>query len=311
MNMKYIALMCLAVLAGCGSLKQEVDPRGLSLEPEKIVVACFISPQDTVLAARIGRSTTVLGPDEQVVPDITNATVTISDGTTSATLVRTVNTLANYTYYRAPAEQLPIVAGKSYTLTVRVPDGRQVDATCTVPEPVAIGAILFDSATTNEFGQVRNRYYARLRWKDPAGQVNYYRVAGNNEVRSPGRIQNGPNTPARDTIFTSFSTWFYETSSTLPDLNRDGQELLSPRGTMGVPASFVNGQTQYAAPKGQATAYLLNVDENYYRYHDEVERQRDVRNNPFAEPVLIQTNIRGGLGCFGAYNKSTLTMQLK
>ncbi len=298
-------------LFGCDSLKQEVDPRGLSSEPEKIVVACFISPQDTVLAARIGRSSTILGPDNQVIPDVSNAVVTLSDGTRSVVLKKTVNNLLGYTYYRARPEQIPVVVGKTYTLTVSVPNGQPVSASCTVPEPVAIGGVVIDSAITNEFGRVRKRYYARLRWTDPAGQVNYYRVAGNNEVTSAGRIQNGPNTPVRDTTFTSISTWYYENGSTLLDLGRDGQELISPRGIMGTPVSFVNGQSQFSAPRGKVTVYLLNVDENYYRYHDEVARQSKVRNNPFAEPVLIQTNIRDGLGCFGAYNKSTLTTQLK
>ena len=298
--MKYLAsLVACLVLFGCSNLKQEVDPHGLSSEPEKIVVACFISPQDTVLAARIGRSSTVLGPDNQVLPDVTNAVVTLSDGIRSVTLKRTADSTLGYTYYRATPAQLPIVVGKTYTLTVRVPDGQQVDATCTVPGPVAIGDVLLDSTTAvTNFGRPRKRYYARLRWKDPAGQVNYYRVAGTNEVRSTGRIQANASSPARDTSYLSLSTWSFDTGSTLTDQGYDGQELLSPRGTLGTPTISVNGQSQSTGPIGSLTAYLLNIDENYYHYQDEVERQSKVRNNPFAEPVLVQTNVQGWIGLF-------------
>jgi hypothetical protein len=73
----------------------------------------------------------------------------------------------------------------------------------------------------------------------------------------------------------------------------------------------INGVWVSTPPSGRLDGYLLNVDENYYRYHDGVARQDEVRDNPFAEPVPIPTNIQGGLGCFGAYNRSTLTLYLK
>ena len=58
------------------------------------------------------------------------------------------------------------------------------------------------------------------------------------------------------------------------------------------------------------TADLLHLNADYYRYHQALQRQQEVESNPFAEPVPIPTNIRGGLGCFGAYSRSTLTVRL-
>ncbi|MBC7571767.1 MAG: DUF4249 family protein, partial [Spirosoma sp.] len=153
-------------------------------------------------------------------------------------------------------------------------------------------------------------YYARLRWLDPAGEVNFYRVAGQNEYTYKTQIRSTPNGPVRDSLIRGQDSWVFNNGSTTTDLGRDGQELISSRGRLAMVYNFRNGE-QPSRPKGKLTAYLLNVDENYYRYHDEVARQSKVRNNPFAEPVLIQTNVRGGLGCFGAYNKSTLVIQLK
>ncbi len=309
MNYTPFVLACL-FLVGCNSLKQEVDPRGLGSEPEKIVVACFISPQDTVLAARIGRSSTILGPDNRAVPDIPNAIVTMSDGTRSVVLKKTIDEVLGYTYYRAKPEQLPVIVGKTYTLTISVPNGQTVTASCTVPGPVAPDDVLVDSTVTTNFGLTRTEYYARLRWLDPAGEVNFYRVAGQNEYIYKTQIRSTPNGPVRDSLIRGQDSWVFNNGSTTTDLGRDGQELISSRGRLAMVYNFRNGE-QPSRPKGKLTAYLLNVDENYYHYYDEVERQSKVRNNPFAEPVLIQTNIRGGLGCFGAYNESTLVTELK
>ena len=251
--MKYISFLCLCLLIGCNSLKQEVDPGGLSSEPEKIVVACFISPQDTVLAARISQSTTVLGIDNRGTPDITNAVVTLSDGTRSVSMVKTVNKLAGYTYYRATPAQLPVVVGKTYTLTVSVPNRQQVNASCTVPGSVAPGSIVVDSALTTNFGFSRIEYYARLRWRDPAGQVNYYRVAGQNEYTYSRTVGTSSNGPVRDSLIKSQGNWSFNNGSVITDLGKDGQEMVSPRGRL-------VDIYQYGRPQSsRLIAYLLNV----------------------------------------------------
>jgi hypothetical protein len=56
---------------------------------------------------------------------------------------------------------------------------------------------------------------------------------------------------------------------------------------------------------------LLATDEPYYRYHDAIQRQDRAGDNPFAEPVLIPTNIQNGLGCFAAFNQSSMTVRVK
>ncbi len=313
--MRFTQLICgllsIPLLTGCDSLRQEVEPKGITQEPEKLVVACFISPQDTVLAARVSRSMPVLGTVSSSLPDVPNATVILSDGSRSVTLQRTINQQAGLLFYRANPAQLPIVAGRTYTLTVRVPDGRQVSASCTVPEPVAVQTMTLDSAVVNQFGQTRKEYYARLRWRDPAGQTNFYRVAGDNEYLLRNRFQTNPNVPARDTTLRMSGGWFFENGSTTTDQGRDGQEMISSRGRLAVAYSWFNGQQENSRPTGRANGYLLNVDENYFRYHDAVERQNRVGDNPFAEPVLIPSNIQGGLGCFGAHNKATISVVLK
>ncbi len=309
------AVLLGSLIIGCGSLRQEVEPKGITQQPEAIVVACFISPQDSVLAARVTRSSPVLGVNGQIGGDIVDAVVVLSDGSQSVRLrPARYNTSYGYptTYFRASASSLPILVGKTYTLTVQTTDGRSVKATCTVPDAVPVEQITVDSSITTDFGERRKEYHARLRWRDPAGQPNFYRVAGNNEYKERGSIYNPATKTYRDTLFRRTGEWYFDGGSLSADVSRDGQLMTSTRARL-PPFSYsrINGVWVSTPPSGRLDGYLLNVDENYYRYHDGVARQNEVRDNPFAEPVPIPTNIQGGLGCFGAYNRSTLTLYLK
>jgi hypothetical protein len=53
---------------------------------------------------------------------------------------------------------------------------------------------------------------------------------------------------------------------------------------------------------------VYNADVNYFKYHRSLQQRLDTEN-PFTEPSIIYTNIKGGLGCFGAYNLGKLTYQ--
>lgn len=298
-------------LMGCDSLRREVDPDRLNREAAKLVVTCFLSPQDTVLAVKVSRSQPVLEENTGFsyaginVPD---ATVMLSEGGRSVTLRYD----ARLGYYQAAISQLPVVVGRTYTLAVQTPTGERAEANCTVPESIALNEIVLDSAIANDFGLTVKRYYARLRWRDPAGKPNFYQLVGDNEYTQRSWYQPSPNTPIRDTLYQLRGNWLFDNGSTSTDIGRDGQELVSVRGRLAMFYTFINGQQELSSrPVGQLNAYLLHVDENYYRYYDAVERQSQVSGNPFAEPVPVPSNIQGALGCFGAYNRSTLTMTLK
>ncbi|TAH12534.1 MAG: DUF4249 family protein, partial [Runella slithyformis] len=34
-------------------------------------------------------------------------------------------------------------------------------------------------------------------------------------------------------------------------------------------------------------------------------------DNPFSEPTLIPSNIKGGLGCFAGYNRTNFTVKMR
>lgn len=294
-------------MTGCTGLTQDVDARRLPTAPPQLVVHCYISPQDTVLAAAVSLSRTSIGT--QTATDAYNAlptaTVTLSDGHQSVTLRYT----SQQALYRADPAQFPIQVGHTYTLSVSTPDGLTAGSATTVPAQVPITSLRTDSATAR-FEQALD-YFVQIGWRDPAGTVNYYQVAGDNEYGSTERLFVG-NGAFIDRPFRATGAIYFGTSAgqdfAVTDQGRDGQAFDSPQGRLSF--SIINGQ-RLATPPLTANVYLLTVDQAYYQYHQSLYRQQATTGNPFAEPTLIAGNIRGGLGCFGSYSRSSVSTRLK
>ena len=301
-----LALLILALLTGCTSLRNEIDPSQLGVEPPKLVVTCFLSPQDTTLAVKVTRSNTVVGDSVNLLQtdnNITNATVTLAEGDQTVTLPynnRPASSTVTLPYYSAPARFLPIRTGRTYKLTVVLPGGQRASSTCTIPAAVPPTGVSFDSLTEN--GGRTRRYFVRGLWQDPPNQVNYYQVAG--IFRYTTNTSN--NEKYNGLSFDDENRGLYS------DVGLDGTTFVSGRAfvasgsTTTQQSSFTN---QYKT--ATVTVNVISVDPAYYRYQEAVIRQRRSRNNPFAEPVLIPSNIQGGLGCFGGYNNATRSLRLK
>ncbi|MCX6213377.1 DUF4249 domain-containing protein [Spirosoma sp.] len=309
----FTLLAVIGMLAGCSSLRNEVDPSQLGFAASKLVVAGYLSPQDTDLAVKVTRSKTVVSDDSLDTggSDVTDATVTLTEGNRSITLRYNrpnspIDSLKQ-PYYSASARLLPIVAGRTYTLTVVTPKGERATSSCTIPAPVRPTAVTFDSTTENQGRSLLRRYYVLARWQDPPAQANYYQVTGffqyTTKCDSCGTSQVGA------------------TQLSISDNNRglvsdagvDGTQMGSGKAYLLSTPFTSNELTNFYGQYWNATVTvnLMSVDRAYYQFQEAVIRQRRVRNNPFAEPVLIPSNIEGGLGCFAGYNNATLTLKLK
>ncbi len=277
----------------CNSFVTEIDPSQLPSTDSRLVLSCYISPQDTIISAKLTETKTVISTGGTRA-DITNATMKISDGTKTVAMIYDNNLL----YYRALPSQMPISVGKTYTMTVSTPDGRSVSSKCTVPPPITIKEIKVDSGTAvtirNLNAKEVKEYYLKLIWQDLPGSVDYYRgygfITGSIGTKDMVNNVNGQSTFAVD--FTS-----------IDDKNSDGK-LLSLNVTYQPPRNI----TQFTLQK--LTVGLFHADINYFNYHESLRKQR-ANNNPFAEPVLLYTNVDGGFGCFGAYNATWKDLKVK
>jgi hypothetical protein len=189
-----------------------------------------------------------------------------------------------------------VVAGRTYTLRVLIPGGESLEASCTVPEAPAPPAIAIDSLSSPDNNA--QRFSMRMSWTDPAGQENYYRQAAEVRTVLTENVDRPPPIPL---------TWpvHWQADELTDDKAADGGMLYSPRGT-----SWFGGLSQYN-PKQYLYAQLLHVDRHYYLYHRSFRNAGRSQDNPFAEPVLVYSNVTGGLGVFAAYNRTIVETRLE
>jgi hypothetical protein len=284
-------------LFSCESLVKEIDPSFLPETDSKLVVSCFISPQDTVLAAKVTETKLLIGSTGDIKDDILNASVSLSDGSKTIQLIYDVK----LGYYRALPAALPILVGKTYTISVSTPDGRKVDATTTIPKSIVIKEVKIDSTKVNDFQQgnsvTNTEYDVKVIWQDKAGEPNYYRALGEFTI-----IYGNPDPKdVKNIIYTPIST--IVDLRTIDDKNMDGQILSLNRNFLApnIGANIQGQQINRSKSLNKIKVGLFQTDIHYYNYHTSLRRQRE-NNNPFAEPVLLYTNIKGGFGCFGSYN---------
>ncbi|GAB3800356.1 hypothetical protein GCM10028819_25490 [Spirosoma humi] len=300
--MKLLLTLILSSLlfTACESNREEVQPVGLTTQTGRLVVNCFISPQDTVLTAKVTRSRPVLDSDPSKSVEITDALVQLTNGTQTVALVYD----SQLRYYRATAAKMPIRASATYTLTVRTPDGNQVTAVTTVPQAVSLKTVVLDSSLVTQVDKSSKKQYSVVcNWQDAGTATNFYQIQGSIK----GIQRELPSTAS----YTNLSVVPFKMADNNSGLlsNRGVSALLSASAYLcdEVGAETINKRCRSSA----VSVSLLHIDEMYYRYNEALDRQLQASTNPFAEPVLIPSNIQGGLGCFGSYNCSTISMKLR
>lgn len=294
-----IALISVGFLS-CETLVNDVNPDLLPKSSNKLVVHGYLSPQDSIISIAVNLSTQLIGGSldlgNNTTKSLSNATVTLSNQDKSVTIPYD----SKSSTYNIKATQLPIVEGQTYELKV-VREGETVLASCTVPKVVAIQSIRIDSVAARGSSSVKDYLY-HIVWRDPAGQANYYRVGG--YVFQTQRVQTGPNKIENVPNIQPLN--FRENNRSgefISDERTDGLLLVSVAGR------FYNFYAQGGV--GITNEYielvLVSCEKTYYDYH--VAVQNFDGNNPFSEPSLIPSNIKNGLGCFAAYNRSTFIVK--
>jgi hypothetical protein len=284
----------------CETLVNDVDPDRLPRSDSKLVVHGYLSPQDTVISVAVNVSTQLIGGSlnlgNNTTASLSDATVTLSNQGKQITLPFDSKSGT----YRVKANSLPIIEGQTYHLKV-LRNGESTESSCTVPQGVAIQSIRKDSVDSRGSVSVKDYLY-HIVWKDPEGQANYYRVGG--YIFQTQRVQTGPN--------------MFENMPNIQPLNfrennRSG-EFISDERTDGLLLVSIAGRAYSYYSQGVSPftnqyveLILLSCEKTYYEYHRAV--QNFDGNNPFAEPSLIPSNIKNGLGCFAAYNRSTFILK--
>jgi len=268
----WMGIIALTVFSGCEDVAKNVK---LPPVEKKIVVQCFISPDDDFINALVSWSKPVVGSSLDDEPEyIITAKVEISDGTNTGIMLWD----ESMELYVLPGSSFPIEAGKKYFLTVSLPDGKKVTSTCQVPLTQNKTFVLskIDSLEEDTWGTTL--ITCTFKYKDHEPSVkNYYRVDGSPKLYDFDEELGGE---------------FKEDSEFQTDY------LFK--------LSFYESAVQFSR---KANAWIINGDYNYYMYHKTLQgAQRNF--GLFSEPSIVYSNIEGGIGCFGAYNSYGVEVDL-
>ena len=248
----------------------------------KPVLVCFISPQDSIIKVMLTNSRQIYTTQKGNYPYIIkNADVKISINGTSATIPFINDSLG----YQLSTKFFSIKEGEKYFLEVNIPDGRKLSSNTQVPakKPSEIKyksiRTLYDSS---EFF-IDLSYDKEISWNDIPGEKNTYRA-----LVYILRITKNSN----DTTALQYAE-FYKT-----DEIGDGSILtISSQIYAGYSTDTLSGDF----PTFVGTiAFLIVGNDDYIKYHKDLTRNV-VESNPFSEPTINFSNIKGGIGCFGAY----------
>lgn len=294
--MRSLSILLLTVLTGCLQTTDELSPDALPIDRvSRPYVICFISPQDTVLAAKVAMSEPAIVRSFEPTLVVDDAVVTLSDSIRSIQLQYD----SNLRYYRAsPSALFPIRAGVTYQLRVQMGEGRSVTARATVPPAVPIARAAFDSTVTeNTAGSRLSTYQTSIFWNSPPvpaspGGFNYYRGWGEVEQHLIDRT----------------TGLIVERRFSQPSFSVD-REISQPgalRLMTGLHA--VESPPNTVVRTKRVRVGLFAIDVNYYRYQAALAEQFTNAGQSFAESTVLFSNIDGGYGVFGAYNASYLTL---
>jgi hypothetical protein len=246
----------------------------------KLVVGCFINPHDDTLYATVTLSKPLYKPrnNEFEFDIVNNATVQISNGTNTANFVFN----SDLQKYQLAASAINIAPGGNYTLTVSTPDGKRVTASTLVP---AAQNFNFSLAITPETSadEFDRRALLDARWQGVSGPERYYRFIYGVKISSEFFV---------DEFWPNSDTWngaqYYSDA-----IQANRQYRFRESIYLGFGGDPGNETTT------SVTGMLQELDIHSYRYFTSLAAQINTGGG-FSEPVVVYSNVEGGLGCFGS-----------
>jgi hypothetical protein len=212
-----------------------------------------------------------------VLAPVSDGDVKISGAQGTAQLI--YNSLTQH--YELQTNTYPIVPGQVYKMTVTTSKGDVATAETQVP----ITTIPIDTVTVETITATGSTFdLIKVSFTDEPGRLNYYRIAALHSFAYTFQV---------DTIADDARI-----SKLYSDIHHDGENVsLDGR----VHQSY--DSTEYYSTE-YYDVFLYNCSESYYNFHKSLINYTG--DNPFAEPTLIYSNVKGGFGCFGAYTRNML-----
>lgn len=265
----YILSFLSIVITACEEYDSDID---IKPSESKLVLSSFLSPRDTETYIFLYKTMPTLGSDTDQDNVVRNATIILSDGSFSDTILFDANA-ENYVTRRK------IESNKTYT--VKAIFGEKVaEATCTIlPEVPLDFTYTIDSIVNKDL----IKFIVKLEWKDSTLLIpqTYYRT----DVELQYLVL--------DTIFTFGSQ------------NLTAKSPKTMKGTGYNTSMSIVYESTYI-PRNTIKfidLHLFMVDQDYYKF--EMSDKGSLGLITY-DPVTVYSNVRGGLGIVASYNNYVL-----
>ena len=217
---------------------------------------------------------------------ISGATIVISDGTTTDTLIQPLAGIGYYTSLNITGE-----VGKGYSLTIYV-EGKTLTSFTTIPHPAPL-----DSVWWKVDGNRDSLGYAWAHLTDPDTLGNCYRWYAKRINRYTYGEEAGK---VKDSIFIVGPGGVFEDKF----FNTKSFDFSFPRGKLSyTDKEDDNNEEEFLFKRGDTIIVkLCSIDRAHFSFWRSEETQVQNNGNPFGSPAPITGNVDGGLGIWGGFS---------
>ncbi len=317
--MKYTcALLMLVILFGSCEKNVDIDIG----DTEPMIVMNGVLKADSTVEIYLSRTRHVL--DNTEINSLLSASVEITDddGNSEALVLGPGN------LYRT--DQMNIQSGKVYTINASAPGYNDVEATTMIPESVPIAR--FDTSRVyDDWGEDMIEFSLVL--DDPPDVENYYMIS----IRSDLNYNHTEYFYYLDTLYVDYekdtavigyirdsvvykeirneSIWFESENLAIEQTDSySSRVIFSDRlfdgRTYTIRGRFSTWFLWGINDSATIDVSLYTIDSHYFRYIDTREDHYYARNDPFAVPVIVHSNIQNGVGILGAMAVDNYTIKL-
>jgi len=195
-------------------------------------------------------------------------------------------------------EPTPELTEGTYRLEVSAPGYDPVSATQTMPSKADIISVSY------EFEKVLFDFDSdlydlmKVRINDPAGEENFYFYEAFFELKNlnSGQVTTNMTNPYTDLPVAEYG---YSIEEIIPDITFNGNEYNL--------RLLMNSKWLREDPDVELVAVnlvLYTASKDLYRYETSRSLNQEAQGNPFAEPVLVHSNMEGGFGVFTLHNST-------
>ena len=313
-------LRCLALLIVLSSCEQVIEPDLPEHTPRLVLHAFFTA--DGIWTAYVGRSSGILDSRPLHERSVADASVELLAGDRVIEEMKFLDAARGYVF-----EDSALEAGETYSLQVSAPGFATIRATDAIPRPVPTSILSYRTDTSVRSGsETSGEFSIELEIQDPPGEANYYQISmyqistgrgiwryeGLLSTKDPSIIaDNGiDGSSVEEGAFSGEAPYFKDTlfdgRTHEIELTYDGVLILRE----GIAQEEVAEDGQEPA-KQKTYLQVLYISAAYYEYLKTARLHDSTRDNPFAEPLSVYSNVENGYGIFAGYSSQTFELVLE